>query len=28
VAGDNTVFIACVDGVAPAELDAELRRRM
>jgi transcriptional regulator of arginine metabolism len=28
VAGDNTVFIACVDGVTPAELDAELRRRM
>ena len=28
VAGDNTVFVACVDGVTPAELDAELRSRM
>ena len=28
IAGDNTVFVACVDGVTPAELDAELRSRM
>jgi transcriptional regulator of arginine metabolism len=28
IAGDNTVFIACVDGVTPDELDDELRRRM
>ena len=28
VAGDNTVFVACADGVTPAELDAELRSRM
>jgi transcriptional regulator of arginine metabolism len=28
VAGDNTVFIACVDGITPSELDDELRRRM
>ena len=28
VAGDNTVFVACVDGVTPADLDAELRSRM
>ena len=28
VAGDNTVFVACVDGVTPIELDAELRSRM
>jgi transcriptional regulator of arginine metabolism len=28
IAGDNTVFVACVDGVTPAELDVELRSRM
>ena len=28
VAGDNTVFVACVDGVTPSELDTELRSRM
>jgi transcriptional regulator of arginine metabolism len=28
VAGDNTVFVACADGTSPAELDAELRRRL
>ena len=28
VAGDNTVFVACVDGVTPVELDAELRSWM
>jgi transcriptional regulator of arginine metabolism len=28
VAGDNTVFIACADGVTPCELDVELRSRM
>ena len=28
IAGDNTVFVACVDGGTPAELDAELRSRM
>jgi transcriptional regulator of arginine metabolism len=28
VAGDNTVFIACVDGITPEELEDELRRRM
>jgi transcriptional regulator of arginine metabolism len=25
IAGDNTVFVACRDGVTPAELSAELR---
>jgi transcriptional regulator of arginine metabolism len=25
IAGDNTVFVACRDGVSPAELSAELR---
>lgn len=25
IAGDNTIFVACRDGVAPAELSAELR---
>ena len=25
IAGDNTVFVACRDGIAPSELSAELR---
>jgi transcriptional regulator of arginine metabolism len=28
IAGDNTVFVACVDGVTPAQVDAELRSRL
>ena len=28
IAGDNTVFVACADGVSPAELDAELRSHL
>jgi transcriptional regulator of arginine metabolism len=28
IAGDNTVFVACCDGVGPAELDAELRSHL
>ena len=28
VAGDNTVFVACFDGVTPSDLDTELRSRM
>lgn len=28
IAGDNTVFVACRDGVTPAELSAELRSHL
>ena len=28
IAGDNTVFAACADGVTPLELDAELRSKL
>jgi transcriptional regulator of arginine metabolism len=28
IAGDNTVFVACADGVSPSELDAELRSHL
>jgi transcriptional regulator of arginine metabolism len=28
IAGDNTVFVACADGVAPAELASELRSHL
>jgi transcriptional regulator of arginine metabolism len=28
IAGDNTVFVACVDGVSPTELAAELRSHL